>query len=132
MKFKLNLITLALLANSGMAMAAGGYGLANANTEKVKLTAWSCKGCVVETGAAGTVGVGVGYNSEDDIRSANAFGSSNDIAGKFDADLSYVGAKGYRASVEAYQLGMDGGRLDVNAGKQGQYNVNLNYRQIAT
>jgi len=132
MKFKLNLITLALLANTGLAVAADGYGLANANTDKVKLSAWSCKGCVVETGTSGTVGVGVGYNSEEDIRSANAFGTSNEVAGKFDADLSFKGEKGYRASVEAYQLGMDGGRLDVNAGKQGQYNVNVNYRQIAT
>ncbi|ASF14835.1 MtrB/PioB family decaheme-associated outer membrane protein [Shewanella sp. LC6] len=132
MKFKLNLITLALLANTGFAVAADGYGLANANTDKVKLSAWSCKGCVVETGTSGTVGVGVGYNSEEDIRSANAFGTSNEVAGKFDADLSFKGEKGYRASVEAYQLGMDGGRLDVNAGKQGQYNVNVNYRQIAT
>ena len=132
MKFKLNLITLALLANTGFAVAADGYGIANANTEKVKLSAWSCKGCIVETGVSGTVGVGVGYNSEDDIRSANAFGTSNEVAGKFDADLAYSGEKGYRANIDAYQLGMDGGRLDVNAGKLGQYNVNVNYRQIAT
>lgn len=132
MKFKLNLITLALLANTGFAIAADGYGLANANTEKVKMSAWSCKGCVVETGTSGTVGVGVGYNSEEDIRSANAFGTSNEVAGKLDADVTFRGEKGYRASVEAYQLGMDGGRLEVNAGKQGQYNVNVNYRQIAT
>ncbi|MCL1091004.1 MtrB/PioB family decaheme-associated outer membrane protein [Shewanella profunda] len=132
MKFKLNLITLALLANTGFAVAADGYGVANANTEKVKLSAWSCKGCVVETGVSGTVGVGVGYNSEDDIRSANAFGTSNEVAGKLDADLAYIGENGYRASIEAYQLGMDGGRLDINAGKLGQYNVNVNYRQIAT
>ncbi|MCK7631739.1 MtrB/PioB family decaheme-associated outer membrane protein [Shewanella sp. JNE10-2] len=132
MKFKLNLITLALLANTGFAVAADGYGIANANTEKVKLSAWSCKGCIVETGVSGTVGVAVGYNSEDDIRSANAFGTSNEVAGKFDADLAYSGEKGYRANIDAYQLGMDGGRLDVNAGKLGQYNVNVNYRQIAT
>lgn len=132
MKFKLNLITLALLANTGFAVAADGYGIANANTEKVKLSAWSCKGCIVETGVSGTVGVGVGYNSEDDILSANAFGTSNEVAGKFDADLAYSGEKGYRANIDAYQLGMDGGRLDINAGKLGQYNVNVNYRQIAT
>ncbi len=131
MKFKLNLITLALLANSGLAVA-GGYGLADANTDKVKLSAWSCKACEVQTGVSGSVGVGVGYNGEDDIRSADAFGSKNEVAGKFDADINYRGEKGYRASVEASELGMDGGRLDVNAGKQGQYNINLNYRQIAT
>ncbi|QYJ77729.1 MtrB/PioB family decaheme-associated outer membrane protein [Shewanella acanthi] len=132
MKFKLNLITLALLANTGIAVAADGYGLANANTDKVKLAAWACKACIVETGVSGSVGGGFGYNGEDDIHSANAFGSDSDVAAKFDADVTFRGENGYRASVEAYQLGMDGGRLDINAGKLGQYNVNVNYREIAT
>ncbi|WP_394388134.1 MtrB/PioB family decaheme-associated outer membrane protein [Shewanella woodyi] len=135
MKFKLNLVTLALLANAGIAstaMAAGGYGLQNANTDKVKFDKWECKRCVVETGVNGTVGVGVGYNDSDDIRSANAFAAENEFAGKVDADLTYVGKSGYRATVEADNLGMENGRLDINAGKVGQYNLNLNYRQIAT
>ena len=135
MKFKLNLVTLALLANAGIAstaMAAGGYGLQNANTDKVKFDKWECKRCVVETGVNGTVGVGVGYNDSDDIRSANAFAAENEFAGKIDADLTYVGKSGYRATVEADNLGMENGRLDINAGKVGQYNLNLNYRQIAT
>lgn len=132
MKYKLNLITLALLANTGVAIAADGYGLANANTEKVKFGAWACKGCTVETGVSGTVGAGIGYNNEDDIRSANAFGSDNEVAGKVDGDVVYRSESGYRASVEAHDLGMDGGRLDIDAGKVGKYNVNVNYRQIAT
>lgn len=135
MKFKLNLVTLALLANAGIAstaMAAGGYGLQSANTDKVKFDKWECKRCVVETGVNGTVGVGVGYNDSDDIRSANAFAAENEFAGKVDADLTYVGKSGYRATVEADNLGMENGRLDINAGKVGQYNLNLNYRQIAT
>ena len=135
MKFKLNLVTLALLANAGIAttaMAAGGYGLQNANTDKVKFDKWDCKRCVVETGVNGTVGIGMGYNSSDDIRSANAFAAENEFAGKVDADLTYVGKSGYRATVEADNLGMESGRLNIDAGKVGQYNLNLNYRQIAT
>lgn len=140
MKFKLNLVTLALLANAGVAgtlmtstaVAAEGYGLQNANTSKVKFEKWVCKRCEVETGFAGTVGVGVGYNDSDDIRSANAFAAEDEFAGKVDADLTYAGKGGYRASIEADNLGMENGRLDINAGKAGQYNLNLNYRQIAT
>ncbi|MDL2195393.1 MtrB/PioB family decaheme-associated outer membrane protein [Shewanella algae] len=132
MKFKLNLITLALLAPASLAMAADGYDLANANTEKVKFSAWSCKGCVSETGVSGTIGAGVGYNDSDDIRSANAFAAEDDFAGKVDADLNYRGENGYRASIEADNLGMENGRVDINAGKLGQYNINLNYRQIHT
>lgn len=135
MKFKLNLVTLALLANAGIAstaMAAGGYGIQNANTDKVKFEKWDCKRCEVETGVNGTVGVGMGYNNSDDIRSANAFAAEDEFAAKVDADLKYVSESGYRATVEADNLGMENGRLDVNAGKTGQYNLNLNYRQIAT
>ena len=137
MKFKLNLVTLALLTNagvvmSGAAIAADGYGIQNANTEKVKFAKWVCKRCVSDTGVNGTVGVAMGYNSSDDIRSANAFAAENEFAGKVDASLTYVGNSGYRTTVEADNLGMENGRLDINAGKVGQYNLNLNYRQIAT
>ncbi|EDP99303.1 MtrB/PioB family decaheme-associated outer membrane protein [Shewanella benthica] len=135
MKFKLNLVTLALLANAGFvstAMAAGGYGIQDANTDKVKFDKWACKRCVVETGVNGTVGVGMGYNDSDDIRSANAFAAEDEFAYKVDADLKYISESGYRATIEADNLGMENGRLDINAGKSGKYNLNLNYRQIAT
>ncbi|WP_394200461.1 MtrB/PioB family decaheme-associated outer membrane protein [Shewanella waksmanii] len=136
MKFKLNLVTLALIANAGVAIPnvaiAEGYGLQNANTSKVKFEKWDCKRCTVETGVSGSVGVGVGYNDSNDIRSANAFAAEDEFAGKLDADVKYVSESGYQASIEADNLGMENGRLDVNAGKAGQYNLNLNYRQIAT
>lgn len=136
MKFKLNLVTLALIANAGIALpsiaVAEGYGLQNANTAKVKYDKWACKRCVIDTGVSGTVGVGVGYNDSSDIRSANAFAAEDEFAGKVDADLNYVSESGYRASVEAQNLGMENGSLDIDAGKVGQYNLNVNYRQIAT
>ncbi|WP_028763571.1 MtrB/PioB family decaheme-associated outer membrane protein [Shewanella colwelliana] len=136
MKFKLNLVTLALIANAGIALpsiaVAEGYGLQNANTAKVKYDKWACKRCAIDTGVSGTVGVGVGYNDSSDIRSANAFAAEDEFAGKVDADLNYVSESGYRASVEAQNLGMENGSLDIDAGKVGQYNLNVNYRQIAT
>ncbi|PKG58809.1 hypothetical protein CXF83_16155 [Shewanella sp. Choline-02u-19] len=137
MKFKLNLVTLALLASAGaivpsVAIAADGYGIQNANTTKVKFDKWACKRCAVETGYSGTVGVGVGYNDSSDIHSANAFAAEDEFAAKVDADLKYSGKSGYQASIEADNLGMENGRADINVGKAGQYNLNLNYRQIAT
>ncbi|MFV7769701.1 MtrB/PioB family decaheme-associated outer membrane protein [Shewanella marisflavi] len=136
MKFKLNVVTLALIANAGIVMPgmalADGYGIQNANTEKVKFDKWDCKRCKIETGVSGTVGVGVGYNDSDDIRSANAFAAENEFAGKVDADVSYVSESGYRASVEAQNLGMENGSLDLETGKVGQHKLNINYRQIAT
>ncbi|MGS0727585.1 MtrB/PioB family outer membrane beta-barrel protein, partial [Shewanella sp. 0m-11] len=137
MKFKLNLVTLALLTNAGMfmsgaAIAADGYGIQNANTEKVKFDKWVCKNCKVEKGTVGTVGVGAGYSDSDDIRSANAFATEGGFVGKVDADVKYTGENGYQATIEADNLGMENGRAEINVGKQGQYNLNLNYRQIKT
>ncbi|QIR14123.1 MtrB/PioB family decaheme-associated outer membrane protein [Shewanella aestuarii] len=132
MKHKLNIITLALLANTSFAVMANGYGLANANTNSVKLDKWVCKGCVVETGTTGSVTVGVGYNSEDDIKSANAFKSANEFAGKLDANINYKGENGYQSKVDITDLGMDNARADINVGKLGTYNLNVNYRSIAT
>ncbi|WP_345847662.1 MtrB/PioB family decaheme-associated outer membrane protein [Shewanella algae] len=136
MKFKLNVVTLALIANAGIAIPgmalADGYGIQNANTEKVKFNNWDCKRCKIETGVSGTIGAGVGYNDSDDIRSANAFAAENEFAGKVDADVSYVSESGYRASIEAQNLGMENGSLDLETGKVGQHKLSLNYRQIAT
>ncbi|QYJ91320.1 MtrB/PioB family decaheme-associated outer membrane protein [Shewanella halotolerans] len=136
MKFKLNVVTLALIANAGIVIPgmalADGYGIQNANTEKVKFDKWDCKRCKIETGVSGTIGAGVGYNDSDDIRSANAFAAENEFVGKVDADVSYISESGYRASIEAQNLGMENGRLDLESGKVGQHKLSLNYRQIAT
>ncbi|WP_394132828.1 MtrB/PioB family decaheme-associated outer membrane protein [Shewanella maritima] len=132
MKMKLNLITLALLTGSSFSVMANGYGISNANTESVKFDKWQCKRCTVETGFSGDVGVGVGYNSEEDIKSANAFGSDEEFAGKVDANVRYIGETGYQADIQASDLGLDNGRLNVDIGKLGTYNLNFNYRSIAT
>lgn len=131
MKTKLNIITLALLSSCSFGLFAQGYGLSNAKTDNVKFDAWQCKSCVVETGTTGTVGAGIAYNNEDDIYSANAFNSSNEVAGKVDADIHYRGEEGYQANVDAHNLGMDNGRLDIDVGQQGVYNINVNYRTLA-
>jgi MtrB/PioB family decaheme-associated outer membrane protein len=136
MKFNLNLVTLALIANASVFIPnmafAEGYGVQNANTDKVKFDKWACKRCTIETGVSGTIGAGVGYNDSDDIHSANAFAAENEFAAKVDADIRYSNESGYRATVEAQDLGMENGRLDINTGKVGQYKIKLNYRQIAT
>ncbi|MCG9696206.1 MtrB/PioB family decaheme-associated outer membrane protein [Shewanella sp. Isolate11] len=136
MKFNLNLVTLALIANASVFVPnmafAGGYGVQNANTDKVKFDKWECKNCKVESGVTGTVGAGFGYNNSDDIHSANAFAAENAFAGKVDADVNYINESGYRSTVEAHDLGMEDGRFDVNTGKIGKYKINVNYRQIAT
>ncbi|MGB6136415.1 MAG: MtrB/PioB family decaheme-associated outer membrane protein, partial [Shewanella sp.] len=131
MNTKINLITLALLSSCSFGVLAQGYGLANAKTDSVKFDAWECKRCVVETGTTGSISAGIAYNSEEDIHSANAFNSSNEVAGNVDADIRYRGEEGYQANVDAHNLGMDNGRMDIDVGKQGVYNINVNYRTFA-
>ncbi|MCL1075078.1 MtrB/PioB family decaheme-associated outer membrane protein [Shewanella dokdonensis] len=132
MKFNVNLITIALLANAGAAMAADGYGIADANTGSINMKNWKCSACKIETGASGQVGVGVGYNDSDDIHSANTLAAENDVVGKVDADIRYRGKDGYQAEIKATNLGMENGRAEVTSGKIGKYKVSANYRQIAT
>lgn len=131
MRFQLNMITLALLAASAPALA-GGYSLQNANTDKVKYDAWVCKGCALESGTNGTVGVGVGYQDSDDIRSANSFGSDEEVPYKLDADVRNVTESGYRTEFSAENLGMDNGRASLKTGRPGSYNISLDYRSIKT
>lgn len=133
MKFKLNIITLALLANASVAMAADGYGIANANTDKVKFNKWKCRACKIHTGTEGNISAGIGYvNDGHDTRSANALDTENDIAGKVDADITHVAKSGYRLSLEAHDLGMDTGSATITARKPGKYKVTAGLRQIET
>ncbi len=134
MKFKLNLVTLALATVLVPSAAmAGGYGLQNANTDKVKLDKWVCKNCKIESGFSGTVGAGVAFaDDDDDIYSANAFATENDVAGKVDADVSYINESGYRSTIEADNFGMDDSRLEISTGRIGKYKIDVNYRQIMT
>ncbi|MBB1440239.1 MtrB/PioB family outer membrane beta-barrel protein, partial [Shewanella sp. SG41-4] len=132
MNTKLNLITLALLTSTSFSLMADGYGLANAKTDNIKYDAWNCKACAVETGTTGNVGVGIGYNSEDDIQSANAFNSSNQTAGKVDADIKYRSDNGYQVKVVANNMCMDNGRMEIVIRKLRLYCFNLGYRSIST
>ena len=150
MKFKLNLITAALLmATSNGVIAAetqaiddknspvstkqiSGYNLANANTNNVKFAAWKCQRCQVETGTSGNIAVGVGYSDSKDIRSANHFNAGNGMAYKLNANIKHKSETGYQATINAHELGMENSRAEIEAGKSGKYNIKLDYRTIAS
>ncbi|QSX34884.1 MtrB/PioB family decaheme-associated outer membrane protein [Shewanella avicenniae] len=133
MKFKLNVITIALLANASMAMAADGFNLANAKTDSIKFNNWKCSACKVEAGTEGSVTFGIGYADDgDDLHSANALDTENEIASKVSAEVTHIGESGYRLTVNARDLGMDSGSASISARKPGKYNVTAGLRQIAT
>ncbi|MCL1139001.1 MtrB/PioB family decaheme-associated outer membrane protein [Shewanella pneumatophori] len=129
--FSLNLITLALLGTCSSAMAAN-FGIQNANTANIKTERYECKRCVEPQGYRGTVGASVGYVDTDDNHAINQFGTGDDgaIAG-VNADLAYQ-QSGYKAKVQAHQLGMDNGFVSMEAGKSGHYKLDVDYQTITT
>ncbi|GLP96220.1 MtrB/PioB family decaheme-associated outer membrane protein [Paraferrimonas sedimenticola] len=129
MKFKLNLITLALLTQSGVALA--DFNLNKANTESVKFDKWECKACTSDKDIRGDVSLGIGNHNTDDVRSANAFGVKDGAFGRLDADVRYSKGKN-TAAFEARELGTERGDAALRAGRKGTANVELGIRQIVT
>ncbi|WP_351088317.1 MtrB/PioB family decaheme-associated outer membrane protein [Shewanella sp. S1-49-MNA-CIBAN-0167] len=134
MRFKFNLITLSLLAISGVitgsAMAAD-FGVNKANTSTVNQQVFQCKRCPQVAGYSGSIGVNAAYIDSDDIHSGNAFGTDNDGAnGSVDADLNYRNSAGYKAKFQAHQLGLDNGFAHLEAGKSGHYKLVADYQQL--
>ncbi|PKG56034.1 MtrB/PioB family decaheme-associated outer membrane protein [Shewanella sp. GutDb-MelDb] len=129
--FSLNLITLALLGTATGAMAAD-FGVQQANTEHLKTANYQCKRCVANDGYSGTVGASVGVIDADDEHAINQLGTGSDgaIAG-INADIAYQ-KSGYRAKVQAHQLGMDNGFINVEAGKSEQYKLDVDFQTITT
>ncbi|SDJ14726.1 decaheme-associated outer membrane protein, MtrB/PioB family [Ferrimonas sediminum] len=129
MRFRLNLITLALAGVSSVAMA-GGYSLQEANTDKVNTDKWACKRCTVEYGARGSVGIAAGMVESSNERSANTFGAEDGAVGAVNSDLHYLAESGYQASLEARNLGMDNGEATLSAGHGDTWNVALEYGKL--
>lgn len=129
--FSLNLITFALLGTCGSAMAAN-FGIQNANTANIKTERYECKRCVEPQGYTGSVGVSAGIVDADDNHTINQFGTGNDgaVAG-VNSDLAYQ-QRGYKAKVQAHQLGMENGFVTMEAGKSGHYKLDVDFQTITT
>ena len=97
MRFKLNIITVSLLAVSGSAMATN-FGVGNANTDSINMDKYQCKRCVSTNGYNGEVSVSAGYNSVDDIHAGSALGTAEDGAiAAVSGDIRYQNETGYQA-----------------------------------
>ncbi len=132
MSFKLNMITLSLLALSGNLMAAD-FSVHKANTGSVNADKFSCKQCANNNGYSGQMSVAAGYNDVDDIHAGNAFGTAEDGAiGSVSGDVRYQANSGYQARFQAHQLGMDNSFATLKAGKSGHYAMELDYNSIKT
>ncbi|MGI2066361.1 MtrB/PioB family decaheme-associated outer membrane protein [Shewanella sp. MF08487] len=132
MLFKLNLITLSMIAMSSPIMAAN-FAVGNANMESVNTKNYECNRCTTSAGYQGEVAFAVGYNDVDDIHAGNAFGTaSNGAIATVSGDIKYQGESGYRANIQAYQLGMDNGFVHLSGGQAGLYKINVDIDSINT
>lgn len=132
MPFKLNLLTLSMIAITSPTMAAN-FGVGNANTESIDTTRYECQRCTNKTGYSGDATVSAGYNDVSDIHAGNALGTAEDNGiAAVSGDVQYQNESGYQAQIQAHQLGMDNGFAHISAGKSGLYEFNLDYDAIKT
>lgn len=129
MSFKLNIITLGLLAATS-GVSAADFSVHKANLQGLKLDAYQCKSCIGEKRYQGELQLSAGWAENDDIHAGNAFGDASDgMRAAMDADVRYRNA-GYEANVQAYQLGLENSYAHLDAGRSGQYALNLDYQLL--
>ncbi|MFV0595405.1 MtrB/PioB family decaheme-associated outer membrane protein [Shewanella sp.] len=129
MKFKLNLITIGLLA-AATGVNAADFSVKQANTNKVNTSAYQCKSCTVKQGYQGEVNANVGWANSDDIHSGNSFGDSDaGWRGSVGGDVSYRQGE-YQAAMQADELGSDNGYLHLEAAKNNLGGIQLDYSMM--
>ncbi len=98
----------------------------------VDISKWECEYCVFEQGYSGEVEIGLGQVSDSSFK----FGEYNGLYqdGAFvigNASLRYRGEDAAYLDLQARDLGLDSRSLDVGAGRQGRYKLQLNYNEIS-
>ncbi|QYJ87945.1 MtrB/PioB family decaheme-associated outer membrane protein [Shewanella mesophila] len=132
MSFRVNLITLSILAVSGSSYAAD-FGVGNANTSNVNQSQYECQRCTDNKGYRGKVTISAGYNDVNDIHAGNALSTAEDGAiAAMSGNVRYQDVSGFSGKVQADQLGMDNGFLYLQGGKAGLYKGALNYSTLKT
>jgi len=122
----LKVIVAALL---GAGTAAGPVALAQ---EMPDFDQWQCRFCPFpEAGVEGSLGASVLHVSEDSARFGDYTGL--DEKGGYinaDADVTYRAEGGYAASVDARNVGLDSRSIDLRAGRQGSWVVDLSWDEL--
>jgi MtrB/PioB family decaheme-associated outer membrane protein len=93
---------------------------------------WQCRFCPFpETGVSGNAGASVLDVSEDSARFGNYTGLDEDGAYvNADAELLYRAEGGYAVSLDARDLGLDSRSIELRAGRQGSWTVDLSWDEI--
>lgn len=93
---------------------------------------WQCRFCPFpDKGLQGSAGASVLSVSDDSARFGNYTGLDEDGAYlNADAELMYRAEGGYAVSVDVRNLGLDSRALDISAGRQGHWVVDLAWSEI--
>lgn len=91
----------------------------------------TCKYCPEATGTSGWVEGGVGYQNDDDYHFGRYTGFEEE-GGVVNAsgELRYRGEDGTFVDGEAHDLGVESRRLELRGGRQGKYEIGIEYDQI--
>jgi MtrB/PioB family decaheme-associated outer membrane protein len=97
----------------------------------VDTSKWACKFCEFETGSSGYVDAGVGYLSDDSFK----FGEYTGLTDKGayfvgDALYGYRDKDGRYVDLDAQNLGLDSRWMQLEGGKQGKYELFLDYYEL--
>ena len=117
---------LLLLGTLGALTGAVGSAAAAVDTSQ-----WKCESCPFETGASGSVDVGVGAVSDASARFGDYTGlDRNGAFAIVGGAARYRGADGLFGSLTASDLGLDSRSLAAEAGREGLYSLRLGYTEL--
>jgi len=104
---------------------------AAADEPEVDTSKWPCKFCEFEEGFSFRPDLGVGYVSDASAKFGEYNGLDEDGAYVVaDADARYRKEGGLWLDLTAVDLGLDSRFFGVEGGKQGQYALHLNYKEL--
>jgi len=105
--------------------------IALATEPEIDFSRWRCKYCLFEEGMHGTLELGIGQLSDDSFKFGQYTGLNQ--ANNFfvaNADLRYRHQNASYMDLTASDLGLDSRTLSIDAGKQRQYQLFINYSEL--
>ncbi|MDX1487679.1 MAG: MtrB/PioB family decaheme-associated outer membrane protein, partial [Acidiferrobacterales bacterium] len=101
------------------------------STLPVDTSKWECKFCAFELGHSGYVDAGAGYLSDDSFKFGEYTGLTDEGAYLIgDAQYRYRGKGAHYLDLDAQNLGLDSRWMQVEGGKQGTYELFLDYYEL--
>ncbi|MGI9304345.1 MAG: MtrB/PioB family decaheme-associated outer membrane protein [Gammaproteobacteria bacterium] len=97
----------------------------------VDTSKWECEFCTFEEGHSGYAEGGVGYVENDSFKFGEYTGLNEDGAYFIgDAHYRYRGREARYFDVDAHNLGLDSRSVGLEGGRQGKYDIFLNYDEL--